>query len=183
MSVVFGIYSGDSICGTSELFCRFPNCLFGTAQKRECFCAQCTRVSCMPMCCVSERENAKTCCILDRHTFLFYNKFIAGIKCMCQQGCFSSRCAWPCDDEVPCVCFPCPCCLFCLDWQIVGCVCCKTYREIYALRDANRGTPPQQKFQQEPEYPPQGVITVTAQPVTAPVQVVYQQIEMTDKKA
>ena len=43
--------------------------------------------------------------------------------------CSDHRCAFPCDDEVPCVCSILPCCAVCVNCTLL-CACCATYAEI-----------------------------------------------------
>ncbi len=82
-------------CVISSLYCSFPDCV-GCSGEYMCCCLSTTFKICKPS------KSSSDCCIINENNCLC---IYPTTLCMGQSQCFfvDSRCALPCNDEVPCV--------------------------------------------------------------------------------
>eukprot|EP01031_Cornospumella_fuschlensis_P029724 gene29724-35887_t len=163
------------LCTMRGLYCQFPGCCCSEAYKGMCFCMQCSFVRNKCMCGDDSRSNLDLCCILQRGNCFCYRDCL-GCNVLQQCWCMAGACALPCNEDVPCACTLLPFCVTCVDWQCVGCECCRTIAQVKGMRDKNRGITPPPAGGAPPASNPAGqvvVVTMPAHQQPAPVQVVY----------
>ncbi|RYH24776.1 hypothetical protein EON65_16260 [archaeon] len=130
------------MCVLRGWYCQFPGCCCSEAYKSTCFCMQLSLVRNKCMCGDDSRSNLDLCCILQRGNFFCYRDYCMGCNSYQQNGWCVSVCAIPCNEDVPCSCTLLPFCLACVDYQCVGCECCRTFGQVKAIRDKKRGITP-----------------------------------------
>jgi hypothetical protein len=83
-------------CSVSSCFCKFPDCI-GVETSGTLVCFNVDAVCCR---CVS--DDPQVCCVIQRCDWLLVN-IRTCLECRSQVCCCDSRCALPCDDNVPCL--------------------------------------------------------------------------------
>lgn len=96
-------------CVIESCFLTFPEC-FGIESKSVCCCLSIDALLCK---CVS--KDPKICCIFQRTDCVCISPSTC-IKGVNQCCCFDSRCAFPCDKDVPCIVSLLPFCTCCVNW-------------------------------------------------------------------
>ena len=107
-------------CSITSCYTKYPECC-GCIQNSVCCCCVCEGI-----CCKTAVEQGEWC-VIQQQTI----KCIRPTTCcggMAQIFCFDSRCAFPCDKDVPCMvtyCFL----TCCYNWNC-NCACCKKLKDI-----------------------------------------------------
>ena len=97
-------------CVISSCYLTFPDC-FGCESAGSLLCLESECLTCK---CVS--KDPKICCIFNR-TDCVCVKPTTCVSGMFQFFFLDSRCAFPCNDKVPCICSVLPFCVACVRWK------------------------------------------------------------------
>jgi hypothetical protein len=127
------------LCSISSLYLRFPGCI-SCYEKTTCCCFETESVCCRIMTCSSNRKKETLCMVFEKSNFyiVWPTTFIKSIsQCML----FDSRCAIPCDSEVPCICMMLPFCTCCVNCK-PRCECCATVGALSAPPPADAAEVP-----------------------------------------
>ncbi|CAD7968633.1 unnamed protein product [Amoebophrya sp. A120] len=107
-----------SICAITSLYCAFPACIGCQADGTLLFIQQ-RQACCKPLDC--KDENKRFCAVVEQQRYWKIPQEI--LECKNQCFCLDSRCAIPCNDEVPCLLNSCG--LNCMADFKPACGCCK----------------------------------------------------------
>eukprot|EP00392_Amoebophrya_sp_AT5.2_P008638 g8666.t1 len=120
-------------CAIQSCYCKFPECLGCVSDGTVLFC-QGRCVSLKPLDC---KDDDKRCCaVCEMNAFWKIPTEFGESKCQC--CCIDQRMAIPCNDDVPCMFTPLPCCVCGLncdlhhraDFGMSGPHCCKKVGDI-----------------------------------------------------
>lgn len=133
-------------CDFTSCYCKFPECC-GVYNRSTCLCITQEYVGAKPFFAIPDLPKKNLLCLCYQG-----NALCVPVKtCMKQKSqrcCLDYSCAFPCDEDVPCLCMPLPFCTCCVNGQCF-CGCCQSLEMI-----RYRGLPP-----------PQQPAPATAQPV------------------
>jgi hypothetical protein len=110
------------LCSISSCYFSFPSIL-SCYEKTTCCCLESEAACCKIMLCTENRKKNSLCIVLAKQNF-FCLWPTTCIKTMNQCLCIDSRCALPCDSEVPFLCMCLPFCTCCVNGDI-RCECCQ----------------------------------------------------------
>jgi hypothetical protein len=115
------------LCSISSCYFSFPACL-SCYDKATCLCCETEAACCRLLCCEQNRKK-ETLCIIFEKTNLFCMWPTTCSKVTSQLCCLDTRCAFPCDKDVPCLCMPLPFCTCCVNFQC-NISCCKSVAQL-----------------------------------------------------
>eukprot|EP01033_Poteriospumella_lacustris_P008415 gene8415-gene9163 len=100
-------------CSISSLYMRFPGCI-SCYEKTTCCCFEAETVCCRVMTCSSNRRKDTLCMVFEKaNCYMVWPTTI--IKSISQCMFLDTRCAIPCDKEIPFICMPLPFCTCCVN--------------------------------------------------------------------
>mmetsp|Transcript_12944 Transcript_12944/g.9376 ORF Transcript_12944/g.9376 Transcript_12944/m.9376 type:complete len:279 (+) Transcript_12944:30-866(+) len=123
-------------CDFSSFYCKWPECC-GIYRKSVCLCLTSEMVAYKPFFAIPNLPKQNLLCLCYQGNALCV-PIKTCVKSQSQTCCIEYRCAFPCDDEVPCICMPIIFCTCCVNGQCY-CGCCQTLEQI-----KYRGMPPPQ---------------------------------------
>ncbi len=127
-------------CNIQSCFFKMPECLGGYAQFTL-LCLRTEYVHCQPVFCYepSTPPSDKVCIMYNGNVVVdVTNSPDIFCKGMAQNFCNDTRCALPCDEDVPCTCFLCPFLTGIVNYEL-GLHCCLSVKELVAAHKYNHG--------------------------------------------
>lgn len=121
-------------CELASCYLAFPGCC-SSYTKATCCCLETESSCCKPWCCSSQKYKKSLLCTVQQLNLLCItpSTFCKGwTQCFC----LDSRCAIPCDQDVPCICMPLPCITVCVNFS-PKCGFCATLQELLEVRTQN----------------------------------------------
>uniref|UniRef100_A0A7S0BA48 Uncharacterized protein n=1 Tax=Pyrodinium bahamense TaxID=73915 RepID=A0A7S0BA48_9DINO len=111
---------GACCCTINSLYCKMPECI-GFKNSGVICCMRVQLAGCKP---IREENEDKKCCVWNEGGVYCIIPYTC---CLDQQQlfCLDSRCAFPCNEKVPCICTLLPFFVLAADWKLKPKCCAK----------------------------------------------------------
>jgi hypothetical protein len=121
-------------CELSTCYLSFPGCC-QAYQKTDCLCIELESLCCKPLCCNETKSHKSSLCVFQKAHFYLVSPSTC-CKSIVQLFCLDNRCAFPCDEDVPCLFLPLPFCSLFANWNM-HIDCCAKVKDMIANKANN----------------------------------------------